>query len=432
MKEKLLLLFVGLLAVLCPASADEETKDGVTYTYTVSDDGNATITGADLGSVTDVTIPNSLGGHPVTTLKQYCFALKNIRSVTFEEGITTLDDACFMFCSALESVVLPQSITWIGNMCFENTVKLKYAVIPTSNLTHVGSDTPNVVNNIVFSGSNSKLMVVLTGKPNEALKDEQDYYNNILRLTKYNESYYDVCLPVEYLEDYEPLFSITKGNVSVFRIAKTRYSTMCLPYAVKPVGDCLGLKSFFKEKSAEEQYGLNEDKTEISFEDIPADETLTAGQPYVFEQTSGNGDQDNFVPQSQFDTEGFISFALDFNEEKAETEQNGTYLKGSFSGKSYEELSTGYCYLLQSDGVFRKVGATRVKVPAYRAYLDLGEASSQAKAISMKHGSATGIDGVCVRSSEINGNKYDLQGRRLVIPAKGQLYILNGRKYMAR
>lgn len=95
-------------------------------------------------------------------------------------------------------------------------------------------------------------------------------------------------------------------------------------------------------------------------------------------------------------------------------------------------MSTGYCYLLQSDGVFRKVGATRVKVPAYRAYLDLDEASSQAKAISMKHGSATGIDGVGVRLSEINGNKYDLQGRRLVIPAKGQLYILNGRKYIAR
>lgn len=432
MKINLLLLFIGLFAVLYPASADEETVNGVTYTYSVSSDGEATITGVDLGSVTDVTIPNTLGGYPVTTLRQYCFAMKDMRSVTFEEGITTLDDACFMFCNSLESVVLPASIEWIGNMCFENATKLKYAVIPTSNLTHVRSNTPNVVNNIVFSGANSDLTVILTGEPNEALKDNQDYYNNLLRLTQNNNAYYDVCIPVEYLEEYEPLFSITNGNVSAYRIAKTRYSTVCLPYAIKSTSDCLGISTFSKEKSADEAYGMNDDKTDITFENLSADEELTAGKPYVFEQISGNGDQENFTPQSQFGITGFVAFALDVTSGKVDSEQNDTYLKGSFSGKSYEELSTGYCYLLQSDGVFRIVGATRVKVPAYRAYLDLSRASSQAKAINMTLGNATGIGRLTNTQGKSNGAMYDLQGRKVAVPVKGQLYIKNGQKYIAQ
>lgn len=460
--SKWLIVASLLMAITCPVFAEEATVDGVTYTYSVSD-GNATITGVTLNGKTSLEIPGELtdengniskvtslnfrmyvlnpGGtlksvvipSTVTSVHQFCFAMcTGLNRLTFEEGGTALalNDACFMGCSALESIVLPQHITWIGNNCFGGTTSLKYAVIPTSNLTHVGTGTRDVINNIVFNGSNKALSVILTGKPNSSLSTETAYYgiyyNNLLRLSQNNDSYYDVSYPVEYTEEYEPLFSITSGNVYAYRNNTTaQYSTVCLPYQIDVAGST-GIEQFYEDDGE----GLNvedADNKTITFKDVNT-EQLNAGQPYVFKRGTA----------SAFDGIGNFSHCIAFklyNYGSKSDLNNSTYLKGTFadimSGPPSGE--TDRYYLLQS-GVFKKWVDAGAWLNAYRAYLDLGESSNAAKMLKMKfsQGQASGIAGVSANQVKRDGKMYDLQGRVITSPARGQLYIQNGQKHIAR
>ena len=47
-------------------------------------------------------------------------------------GLTSVPDACFMFCSELEEVTLPQGISSIGSWAFEGCTKLKALDVPAS------------------------------------------------------------------------------------------------------------------------------------------------------------------------------------------------------------------------------------------------------------------------------------------------------------
>lgn len=123
----------------------------------------------------------------------------------------------------------------------------------------------------------------------------------------------------------------------------------------------------------------------------------------------------------------------------------GSLLKGTFESM----VAKGGSYILQIDGNFHPVAAdnTTLMVGAYRAYLDLSsteigggdEGFGEAKAYSMVFvdSEATGID-------RINGdgsNKgiydqadlqpkvyFDLMGRKVATPQKGEIYIVNGKK----
>ena len=71
------------------------------YSYTVSSDNTATITGYS-GTDTELVIPDTLGGYPVTGIGAYAFS----------------------GCSSLESIEIPDTVTNIGGHAFQNCTSL--------------------------------------------------------------------------------------------------------------------------------------------------------------------------------------------------------------------------------------------------------------------------------------------------------------------
>ena len=115
------------------------TVGGVTYTYTVVS-GMATITGVTVGSVTELTIPSTLGGYPVAALGADSFRssdndTENITSVVIPEGVINIGDTAFNGCFSLRSVVIPSSVMTIGVRAFINCIALTQVTLSPGVMT---------------------------------------------------------------------------------------------------------------------------------------------------------------------------------------------------------------------------------------------------------------------------------------------------------
>lgn len=160
MKMRLVLVLAVLLAALCLCApgAWAETENGFTYSVT---DGCATIT--DYSGSSSVVIPDTLGGYPVTAIRDFAFAYSSITSVTMPDsvvsignyafynrtslssvtlssGLVSIGDNAFASCSALTEITLPDSVTTLGANAFYACTKLS-SVTLSSSLTAIGSQT---------------------------------------------------------------------------------------------------------------------------------------------------------------------------------------------------------------------------------------------------------------------------------------------------
>ncbi len=114
----------------------EEPKEGY-YSYTITD-GKATIIGCSSDINGAVEIPATLGGKPVVGIAERAFYGLNITSIVIPEGITTIGDNAFEDCTALESVVLPNTLSSIGRYAF-SSCPIKTIELPGS-LNSVGEN----------------------------------------------------------------------------------------------------------------------------------------------------------------------------------------------------------------------------------------------------------------------------------------------------
>ncbi|MGL9966511.1 hypothetical protein IGK25_002669 [Enterococcus sp. DIV1614a] len=114
----------------------ESTVANKTVTKSTPEDAftvyGGTITGYDatLGG-TDVVIPDSINGTPITTIADSAFSNKGITSVTFPNTVTRIDRLAFDNNSNLTNVQLPSNLTTIGMGAFREC-GLTNVVIPDS------------------------------------------------------------------------------------------------------------------------------------------------------------------------------------------------------------------------------------------------------------------------------------------------------------
>ena len=79
-------------------------------------------------SLTSITIPSS-----VTSLGPSCFlSCSKLKSITIPDSVTSLDPDCFNGCSGLTSITIPSSVTSLGTQCFYSCSKLTSITIPSS------------------------------------------------------------------------------------------------------------------------------------------------------------------------------------------------------------------------------------------------------------------------------------------------------------
>ena len=165
-------LIVGMnegKATVTATSVDGKTASCDIYVldleYSVNSDGGAVITAYN-GSLSEVIIPDTLGGKPVVEIGSWaffdnssavkislpssvktlgygafstCYALKEIN---LGEGLEVIGNSAFSDCPKLESITLPESLTELGNATFYSCTSLKEISIPSR---------IKVINNATFS-----------------------------------------------------------------------------------------------------------------------------------------------------------------------------------------------------------------------------------------------------------------------------------------
>ncbi len=111
------------------------------------DDGTYGVGVGFANRLSNIVIPSSYNGKPVTTIVKFGFANEdysdvrccNLISITLPNTITTIDDYAFRYCSSLTSISIPSSVTSIGDNAFCGC-SLTSISIP-SGVTSIGSHT---------------------------------------------------------------------------------------------------------------------------------------------------------------------------------------------------------------------------------------------------------------------------------------------------
>lgn len=128
-----LVLMLALIPAVAPNAAAATSGK---YEYSVSG-GQATITRY-TGNASNLTIPGTLGGYPVTAIGNFVFARYTaLKSVTIPNSVTSIGTSAFYSCTALTSVTIPNSVTEIRTGAFCGCTALKSITIPNS-VTSIG------------------------------------------------------------------------------------------------------------------------------------------------------------------------------------------------------------------------------------------------------------------------------------------------------
>ena len=189
---------------------------------------------------------------------------------------------------------------------------------------------------------------------------------------------------------------------------KAEYGTLC-----SPVGGTLGDGTFI---GFDKLYEVDADRTDKTAVKLKQVTKIEAGKPYIYHR------------DLTADTPVAAAVSFDATDAKASAPVNSGMMRGSFKSIT----APGGSYILQTDGMFHRVapGNTSLKVGAYRAYLNMSKVGSGAKTVTMSFDDeTTGITDVNAPAEEPADTPiYDLSGRRISSPQRGQIYILKGKK----
>ena len=121
-------IYILLIALLMGLSANAETSGtcGPNLTWHLTDNGVLTISGK--GEMNNYLDHNRLP-----------WSKSDIKRIIIGDGVTTIGENAFFYCSALTSVTIPNSVTKIGKSAFEGCRTLTSVTIPNS-VTTIGED----------------------------------------------------------------------------------------------------------------------------------------------------------------------------------------------------------------------------------------------------------------------------------------------------
>ena len=363
-------------------------------------------------------------------------------------GITSLGVAAFWDCTSLMSISLPDCITEIGVRCFYGCTSLKRALVPfgvdyledgifedctSLEFVRIGhSRKPTTIGVGAFSGCTSLKTVIptstITGFGRLAFHrcSSLEVINIPEAVTEIGEKCFEGCanLKTVYVapkEIYASKFDDWhfKGVLSVDWLTPFVSSlvgnnalcsrTVCLRNKVILAKAPYYDDGYFRVYSV---VGIQDNKVILS---EVANGVLEPGKSYILD-----GGNNAYFP------DGSMMYGVTFTLEDGE----GPLVENALLQGVYEDTYAPVgSYVLQPDGRFHLVTQVNtVKVGANHAYLNIPGADN-APMLSIQYGGeTTGIRGIIETQKEADTHLYDLMGRRVTTPQKGQIYIRGGKK----
>lgn len=131
------------------------STSSVGLAYTLNADGNSySVTG--IGTCTDsnVVIPSTYNGKPVTTVGNSAFQdCISLISVTIPNSVTSIGTSAFSGCTALTKISIPDSITSVGGSAFSTCDALQYNTYGNAN--YLGNNSNPYL--VLIKGSNTSI-----------------------------------------------------------------------------------------------------------------------------------------------------------------------------------------------------------------------------------------------------------------------------------
>lgn len=216
MWKKLLLcsMLICLLTAVCiQVNAAEQIQDDM-FTYDISDDGTATVTGTvNSYPAGHVEIPSQVNGYPVVAIDEYAFGgYSDITSVTFPDTLQTIENNAFDGCVGITAIEIPDSVTLIESQAFFGCSALNQVSLPDTAI-ELWSD--------IFNGT--------ALKENSANWENGIFYadNHLIDLSEdYHQ--YDSC--------HVRSGTVTIANQALYHAAVSKFS---LPDGLKRIGHTL-------------------------------------------------------------------------------------------------------------------------------------------------------------------------------------------------
>ena len=156
--KQIYILLIALLMGLS-ANAEQSGRCGPNLKWHLTDDGVLTITGK--GKMYDYSDSRAWG-----------WGYSDIKRIIIGDGVTTIGEAAFRYCSSLTSVTIPNSVTTIGRYTFQRCSSLTSVTIPNS-VTTIGYS--------AFSGC-TRLQKVYIGKSVKTIRTSA--FNNCTSITQ--------------------------------------------------------------------------------------------------------------------------------------------------------------------------------------------------------------------------------------------------------
>ena len=290
-----------------------------------------------------------------------------------------MGEECFAYCFDLASIQIPSSVKSVGKGCFLSCKKLTSVTIPSS-VTSLGSD--------CFNGCNNLATIYISPKEIYASKSDNWHFANALSA---------------YKDKLKPYIQFVTADGTPYK-----YSTLCLKNRVNlNDGTC---------ENMGEIYTVTSVGSGKAILDRVTTGVLEPGVAYIVANNNRDGLN---IPNG-------ATFTLDETETLLDEPIKSSLLQGTFDD-TYAPVGS---YVLQPDGKFHIVAqANTILVGANRAYLNVPSGADNAPVMSMQFGGeTTSIDGITETQKETDNSLYDLMGRRVTTPQKGQIYIRGGKK----
>lgn len=158
--------------------ADESTETAnVELIYELTDDGNGYVVKGFNGTETEITVPATYNGKPITKIAEKAFENCNLTAIEIGNNVEEIGSSAFSR-SKLKRVVIPDKVTAIAQSTFYLCVNLEEITLP-KNLTYIDCDafgfcrklktvrfkgTTDEWNNIIVEdGLNSDIEIICSG-----------------------------------------------------------------------------------------------------------------------------------------------------------------------------------------------------------------------------------------------------------------------------